>query len=94
MTCRGDSPAARQRRRRARQKRGLVCVRLEIEHDEVVEALIRSGRLTEDAALRLPLVERALAAVLAEWARRWLEIAAPHRLIANRSDLNDLPLAP
>jgi hypothetical protein len=48
-----------------------VCVRLEIEHDQVVEALLRSGRLTEAAAL--PLVERALAAMVAEWAGRWLK---------------------
>jgi len=50
-----------------------VCVRLEIEHDQVVEALLRSGRLTETAALRLPLVERALAAMVAEWSARWIE---------------------
>ena len=72
MPCRGDNAADRQRRRRARQKRGLVCFRVEAAHDEVVEALIRLGRLSEARALRPRVVERALAAVVSEWTERWL----------------------
>jgi hypothetical protein len=39
----------------------------------MVEALIVSGRLSEDAALRRDQVERELANVLSEWGDRWLE---------------------
>ena len=79
MKCRGDNAAERQRRRRARQRHGLVCVRLELEHDAVVEALLRSGRLSEEAA-HDAVVERAMAGVLDEWAKRWLERELPDTL--------------
>jgi hypothetical protein len=37
----------------------------------VLEALLQSGRLTEDQALRGPLVEQALSRLIADWSRRW-----------------------
>ena len=65
--------ADRQRRARERRKRGLACFKIEAEHDALVEAAIRAGILTEDEALHPRAVERALTAVLQEWAARWLE---------------------
>jgi hypothetical protein len=67
------SAAARQRKFRARLKRGVGCFRIEGVQDDLAKALIRSRRLSEDEALRIRRVERELAAVLAEWAARWLE---------------------
>jgi hypothetical protein len=57
---------------RARQREGRAVFRLELFHDRVVEALIVSGRLSEDAALRRSEVERGLAAVVEQWTERWL----------------------
>jgi hypothetical protein len=46
---------------------------VEAPHYDLVEALIRSQRLTEDAALKPSRVNRKLGAVLIEWAARWLK---------------------
>jgi len=45
-------------------------VRLWVPEWQVLDALLCSGRLTEAEALQRPLVERALAAILTEWAAR------------------------
>jgi hypothetical protein len=69
-------PAAlRKRAERARRKAGEVAYRLTVIEYDVVGALIASGRLSEDEALHRALVERALAAVVIEWARRWKDVA-------------------
>jgi hypothetical protein len=61
----------RQRRLRARRKAGeerYVIVAPEI---DVVEAILRSGRLSEADALNHALVERVLTDVIIEWSARW-----------------------
>jgi hypothetical protein len=40
----------------------------------VIDALIASGRLSEDASRRKPLVEAALVDVINDWACRWKKI--------------------
>ena len=40
--------------------------------DRVVLALLKAGRISEQAALRREAIERALAAVVEQWAQRWL----------------------
>jgi hypothetical protein len=40
--------------------------------DDVILALLASGRLTDEQALDAKKVEAALADVVAEWARRWV----------------------
>jgi hypothetical protein len=62
----------RQARWRARVREGRAIFKLDLAHDRVVEALIVSRRLSEDAALRRELVERELAAVVEQWVERWL----------------------
>jgi hypothetical protein len=61
----------RQARCRARRRRGETAYQVAVP-DAVVEALLVTGRLTDGESLRRPLVEAALAGVLAEWANRWL----------------------
>jgi hypothetical protein len=65
--------AERQRRCRARRKAGEERYVVVIPETVVVEALLRSGRLSEPEALRRDLVERALVDVLVDWSRRWLK---------------------
>jgi hypothetical protein len=72
ITVRGAAVRRRQARWRARVRNGRAIFKLDLFHDRVVEALIVSRRLTEDAALRRELVERELAAVIEQWAERWL----------------------
>jgi hypothetical protein len=67
-----DATRRRQARFRERQRDGRGVFRLELHHDQIVEALLVSRRLSEDAALRREMVERALANVITEWAHRWL----------------------
>jgi len=65
--------AARQRRRRQRAQNGLCCFKVEGNHDRLVSALLEAGRLTEAEALHHDAVERELAAILQQWADRWLK---------------------
>jgi hypothetical protein len=65
------SSAARQRRARERRARGVICLRVEVSEHDVANALIASGRLSEDEALRRSLAEREVAEVLNEWCERW-----------------------
>ena len=68
---RREAERDRKRAERARRRAGEVPYRLILPRDQVVTALLVSGLLSELEALRRPLVERALARVLVEWARRW-----------------------
>jgi hypothetical protein len=68
-----SSDAAHQKKARERRKNGLVCFRVEAVENDLAEALIRSGRLSEDEAARQRRVERELGTVLREWAARWLD---------------------
>jgi hypothetical protein len=63
----------RQARWRARQRDGLSYYRFPLPRDRLAEAMIVSGRLSEDASRRRSEVERELAAVIAQWMDRWLE---------------------
>jgi hypothetical protein len=64
--------AASARKVRARQRAGLRSYRFDLP-DTVVEALLISERLGEQEALRRGLVNRALAEVLVDWAKRWVK---------------------
>ena len=66
------SSAARQRRYRRRQADGQAVYRVP-GGDDILLALLVSGRLSEAGALDRAQVEQALGAVLKEWARRWQE---------------------
>jgi hypothetical protein len=73
-----SNAAARQARSRARRKRGETVYRVIVCEHAVAEALIESGRLSPDEALRRDLVERALGSVLGDWATRWTSrVASP-----------------
>jgi hypothetical protein len=63
---------ARQAKWRERVREGRACYRLDLNCERVVWALIESGRLSEDAALRRSEIERELAAVVEQWADLWL----------------------
>jgi hypothetical protein len=69
------SAAARQRRARHRRRHGEVVLSVVVEEHALIEALLRSGRLTDDQALRRSLVEAALGRLIAQWAYRWLHNA-------------------
>jgi hypothetical protein len=64
--------AARMRRTRARQRSGLASIRLDVHEHRVAAALIQSGRLSEQQALRLPLVARELERLIEDWCVRWI----------------------
>jgi hypothetical protein len=63
--------AARARRARWRRRHGLVPRRINVDEHALAEALILSGRLTEQQALRPELIERELAALVADFIGRW-----------------------
>ena len=63
--------AVRARRKRARRRQGLAIFYIEANEARMIEALLAAGRLTEAEALERPSVERELAQVLVDWARRW-----------------------
>jgi hypothetical protein len=72
MLDRAPSPAAnRARRWRWRRRNGLVPRRIDVDEHALAEALIASGRLTESEALRPELLERELAALVADFISRW-----------------------
>jgi hypothetical protein len=68
-----EATRRRQAKWRARIRDGRAVYKLDVDRDRVIEALIVSGRLSEDAALRRSEIERELAAVVEQWATRWLE---------------------
>jgi hypothetical protein len=63
----------RRRRHRHRAKQGRRILRVEVEYFPLVEALIRSTRLSEAAALDPQQVEAAIGDVVREWCERWLK---------------------
>ena len=67
-----NTHADRQRRYRKRQRDGLAVYRVPA-GDDLLLALLTSGRLTEAQALDRNRVEQEVAAVLADWARLWAE---------------------
>ena len=72
MADRPNTHADRQRLYRKRQRDRLAVYRVPA-GDELLLALLTSGRLTESQALDRHRVEQEVAAVLAEWARLWAE---------------------
>jgi hypothetical protein len=68
---RAKKQRARARLARSGRMRGEVVAKIVIKENPVISALLRSGRLTEEQALRRSLVEAALGRLIAEWARRW-----------------------
>jgi len=70
MADHANTHADRQRRYRKRQRDGVAVYRVPA-GDAVLLALIESGQLTESQALDPTRVEQQIAAVVAEWARRW-----------------------
>jgi hypothetical protein len=71
--------AIKQQRYRRRRANGTRIFRIEADHDALVTALIETGRISEQAALDRSQVERALAAVLHDFAVRWREFMAVSR---------------
>jgi hypothetical protein len=69
-----SAAAQRQRRKRARRRQGDVVFNLVLPGFEVIDALIASNRLSDEASRRKALVEQALAGVLCDWASRWKKI--------------------
>jgi hypothetical protein len=75
VLARTRTPAAvRQARLRRRRHNGRAIFRLECDRDPLVLALILSKRLSEADALDHARVERELAGVLQEWAKRWQSV--------------------
>jgi hypothetical protein len=66
------SPAERQRAYRGHQKLGEAVIGVVVGPD-VLEALIRADRLTEQQALERREVATACADILEQWAAHWLE---------------------
>jgi hypothetical protein len=67
-----STSALRQRKCRARRRQGTVVLHVEAHEFRLVDALITAGRLTEDESQRRGLVEKAAAALLEDFAQRWL----------------------
>ena len=62
--------AERQRRYRKRQQRSVAVYKVPA-NDDVLHALLTSGRLSEEEALDRVKVEAELAAVVREWSQIW-----------------------
>jgi hypothetical protein len=67
------SAATRQRLRRARRKRGEAVFHLTLNENQIIEALICAGRLSENASEQRSAVERAISGLLTDWSVRWLK---------------------
>jgi hypothetical protein len=68
---RRQQAAARKRRWKARQRRGEAVYAVIADELALAHALIKSERLTEAETARRDLVERALAALVADFAAQW-----------------------
>jgi hypothetical protein len=66
-----SAAAARKRAYKARQKIGQAVFRVTADEDRLAEALIASGRISEDAAVDRAKIEAALSQVVADWVERW-----------------------
>jgi hypothetical protein len=67
-----SASALRQRKCRARRKQGTVVLHVEVHEFRLVDALITAGRLSESESQRRAMVEKAAAALLEDFAQRWL----------------------
>ncbi len=65
--------AARQKVYRERQRHGEAVLPLRVDYFRLIEALFRSGRLSEADALDRALVQAATSGVVADWVERWLK---------------------
>jgi hypothetical protein len=61
----------RSRRARARKKNGKAVLRIEVDHDPLLLALIESGRMSEAETADLRRVEAVVGKMLGEWAEHW-----------------------
>jgi hypothetical protein len=50
----------------------LVVLRVQAHDDRIVEALLRTRRLSDEESRRRSLVEREVGRVIDDWSRRWL----------------------
>jgi hypothetical protein len=62
----------RQHRCRARRRRGLAVLRIEVNEFDLIDSLIAANRLSEDESRRRPLVEKATGKLLEDVISRWL----------------------
>ena len=63
----------RSRRARMRKKNGKAVLRIEVDHDPLLLALIESGRMSEAETADLRRVEAVVGKMLGEWAEHWRE---------------------
>jgi hypothetical protein len=63
--------AVRRRRYRARLKRDVIVLKVEVPRVSYTEALIASGRVSEPEALLREKIEEATTLLLTHWAERW-----------------------
>ena len=61
----------RSRRARARKKNGRAVLRIEVDHDPLLLALIESRRMSEADTADLRRVEAVVGKMLGEWAEHW-----------------------
>jgi hypothetical protein len=66
--------AERQRRKRRRDRRGLVPMTIDVPLTAVMETMILSGRLSPEQADQRPLIARALTEVVTDWAKLFRNI--------------------
>jgi hypothetical protein len=62
----------RQRRSRQRHQQGLVVLQVEAHEYRLIEALLRTRRLSEEESRRRPLIEREVSRLVAHWCARWV----------------------
>ena len=70
--------AARQRRTRQRHRQGLTSMRIDVHEHRFARALINSGRLSTEEALRRFLVERELERLVVDFIERWPDPPTRH----------------
>ena len=63
---------------RRRRRNGLVPRTIDIDEAALAEALIATGRLTEDEALQPELIERELTALVGDFISRWRNAVTRH----------------
>src|SRR5262249_53716241 len=61
----------RSRRARVRKRNGKAVLRVEVDHDPLLLALIESGRMSEAETADLRRVEAVVGKMLREWAEHW-----------------------
>jgi len=77
IAARLDPPRAvvrsreRSRRARVRRKNGKAVLRVEIDHDSLLLALIESKRMSEAETVDLRRVEAVVGKMLGEWVEHW-----------------------